>query len=137
MTKRTEEHQDVKDTLYEIGYLIVPTIAQEQLPGVVQEIKSILDSNQATVTSEGEPSLTELAYDINKSSKAYFGWIRFNSLPEVAPQIKKKLDEMKSLLRFLLIKADESTVIIKDEPEIEEAVVEADVEVIPTDTAVI
>lgn len=138
MTKKIEEHQDVQNTLYEIGYLVVPTIAQEQLPGVVQEINKVLETNQATINSEGAPVLQDLAYEINKFSKAYFGWVRFTSTPEKAPEIKNKIDSMDSILRFLLIKADENTVIIKDEPEnTEEVIVESETEVAPADAIVI
>ncbi len=115
MTKRTEEHQDERVQLYEIGYLVVPTVAEEQLPGVVQELKSILEGQGAVIHSEGNPLMRELSYSIGKSDTAYFGWIRFNVKSEVAPVIKQKVEGLEHLLRFLLIKADEDTIIIAPE----------------------
>lgn len=117
MTKHNDKHQDERVQLYEIGYLVVPTVAEEQLPGVVEDIHKILKDNQAEVTFEGAPVLRQLAYEIAKVSvgkrhkfdTAYFGFVVFKTTPDMAPAINKALENIEKILRFILIKTDEET----------------------------
>ncbi len=139
MTKRTEIHQDERVELYEIGYLVVPTVAEEQLPGVVQEIKNVLEKHEAIINHEGAPVLQPLAYEIAKVSvgkrqrfdKAYFGWITFKTVTANAGAIKKEIDTRADILRYILIKADEPVVIaprLSPTGEIESPIVAEDLD---------
>lgn len=118
MTKQTE-HQDVKTDLYEIGYLIVPTVAEEQLPGVVTDIKKVLEKHGAALAQEGAPVLRDLAYQMIKAvagknrryDTAYFGWMTFTAPKAEAPAIKKALDAMEDIIRFIFVKTEEKVII--------------------------
>jgi len=117
MIKQNEIHQDEQVELYEVGYLVVPTVAEEQLPGVVEELHKVLKAHDAEIIMEGSPALRDLAYEIakvsvgkrQKFSRAYFGHVVFKATPAAAPLIKKDLDSNESYLRFILIKTDEET----------------------------
>lgn len=132
MTKQTD-HQDEGVELYEIGYLVVPTVATEQLPGVVEGLKTILTKHEAVISHEGAPALRELAYEMAKISvgkkqrfnKAYFGWVTFKAGPQNVVAIKKEVDAIAELLRFILIKTDEQILLappIAVEGDVEEKV---------------
>jgi len=98
--------------VYELGYHIVSTVAEENLPKEVETLKAIVLQDGGSLISEGEPKLINLAYSMTKSvadtkkkfTTAYFGWIKFETKSELMPVIKKAVDASPTVLRYLLIK---------------------------------
>ncbi|MES2437311.1 MAG: 30S ribosomal protein S6 [Patescibacteria group bacterium] len=108
---KNEMKNDNGMKVYEIGYLLVPTIAEENLPQEVQAIKASIESRQGTFITEDFPTLRPLAYEMvkvvgskrSKYSEAYFGWIKFEATSHAIPLIKEDLDKMETLIRFMTI----------------------------------
>ncbi len=106
------EKQEVGAQVYELGYHIVSTVAEENLPKEVENLKAIVLKDGGSLVSEGEPKLINLAYSMTKSvadskkkfDTAYFGWIKFEAKSELIPEMKKKIDASSTVLRYLLIK---------------------------------
>jgi ribosomal protein S6 len=98
--------------VYELGYHIVSTVAEENVPKEVQNLKDTVLKDGGSLIAEGEPKLINLAYSMTKSvadtkkkfTSAYFGWIKFETKSELMPMIKKAVDANPSVLRYLLIK---------------------------------
>ena len=98
--------------VYELGYHIVSTVAEENVPKEVLTLKAIVLQDGGSLVSEGEPKLINLAYSMAKSvadvkkkfNTAYFGWIKFETKSELMPMIKKAVDQNQNVLRYLLIK---------------------------------
>jgi len=98
--------------VYELGYHIVSTVAEENLSKEVETLKAIVLKDGGSQVSEGEPKLINLAYPMTKSvadtkkkfTSAYFGWIKFETKSELMPEIKKAVDANPNVLRYLLIK---------------------------------
>jgi len=98
--------------VYELGYHIVSTVAEENVPKEVETLKAIVLKDGGSLVSEGEPKLINLAYSMTKSvadakkkfNTAYFGWIKFETKSELMPMIKKAVDQNPHVLRYLLIK---------------------------------
>lgn len=99
------------NTIYEVGYHVLPTVAEERLAAEVTALKDMLESNGAVFISEEFPKLRPLAYMIKKAiagkyhsfSSAYFGWVKFELPTASIPAVKKALDEHPQILRSLLI----------------------------------
>lgn len=98
--------------LYEVGFHIIPIVEEGELDGEVQKIKDILGKHQSRLIGDEQfPKLTTLAYKIPKKvgnkkqsfDKAYFGWIKFECLPEETSEIKKELDTLENILRFIIV----------------------------------
>lgn len=97
--------------IYEIGYLILPTVAEDKLAPEVSKLKEILEEVKAEVVSDEYPALISLEYEMVKRidtknmrfSQGYFGWIKFEAQPEDVETIKKQLDLNKVLLRYIII----------------------------------
>ena len=97
--------------VYEIGYLIVPSIPEEKVSGQVSAIKDILSKHKAEVIADESATLRPLAYTMVKKigttnrrfDSAYFGWIKFEAAPVEVRLIEKEVKEVESILRFLLI----------------------------------
>jgi ribosomal protein S6 len=101
--------RDVK--VYEIGYLIVPSIPEEKVAGEIRAIKDILAKHKVEVIADEMAALRPLAYTMVKKigtvnrrfDSAYFGWIKFEAAPVEVRLIEKEVKEVESILRLLLI----------------------------------
>ena len=116
------EEKEVRLGVYEVGYIMVPTIAEENLGGEVTAFKDMFLENGAVFISDEYPKLIELAYVMsrsinNKSQKfsyGYFGWVKFECNTDQARVIKNILDKNEKLVRYLLIKTvRENTMSVK------------------------
>lgn len=103
---------DVSLSVYEVGYLMVPTIAEENLGAEVSEFKETLTNLGATFIADEHPKMMELAYEMSRSiankkqkfSYGYFGWVKFECTTANATVIKDMLDKNEKLIRYLFIK---------------------------------
>src|SRR3990167_4739043 len=106
------EEKEIRLGVYEVGYLMLPTIAEENLGGEVTLFKDMFTENGATFISDEYPKLIELAYEMSRSienkkqkfSYGYFGWVKFECTTDQAKVIKSILDRNEKLIRFLMIK---------------------------------
>ncbi len=102
----------VGSQVYELGYHIVSTVAEENVPQEVLNLKAVVLQDGGSLVSLGEPKLINLTYSMTKSvadikktfDTAYFGWIKFETKSELMPIIKKAVDQNPLILRYLLIK---------------------------------
>lgn len=98
--------------VYEVGYLLVPTLAEEEIPAVYGNLKELIVSLGGQMISDEMPAMINLAYPMiksisntnNKFTNGYFGWVKFFLDPEKTLDLKKKLDLDNNFLRFLIIK---------------------------------
>ncbi|MDB5253948.1 MAG: Ribosomal protein [Parcubacteria group bacterium] len=111
----TEDHkQEVQ--VYELGYLVLPSVTEDNLPTVVSKIVSVIEKNGTRLDSE-DPFLETLAYSMSKTigarkyvvDEAYIGWMKFEAEPQHVEAIKKDVDAIEEVLRTLLIKAPRET----------------------------
>lgn len=106
------EEEAVKLGVYEVGYIMVPSIAEEGLGAEVTVFKDFLTANGAVFIADEYPKMTELAYEMSRSiankkqkfSYGYFGWVKFECTPAQAKIIKGLLDKNEQLVRYILIK---------------------------------
>ena len=110
--EKVEKLEEGGAQVYELGYHIVPTVAEENLPKEAEALKAIVLMDGGSLVSLGEPKLINLAYSMTKSvadikkkfNTAYFGWLKFETKSELMPTIKKAVDANPNVLRYLLIK---------------------------------
>ena len=106
------EMGDIDPQSYELAFHVLPTIAEGEVIAVFDAIKTVIKKEGGEIMGEEEPERFELAYEIVKHLEgknrrfrsAYFGWVRFNALPQVAALINKEIGAHGSILRHLLIK---------------------------------
>ncbi|MBY0472833.1 30S ribosomal protein S6 [Patescibacteria group bacterium] len=95
--------------VYEVGFHILPTVGDEGVAGVVDQIRSALGN--AEIISEQFPERKRLAYTVERSltgkrekyDEAYFGFIKFALERESINAFEDALRANKNVLRFLLI----------------------------------
>lgn len=112
-----EEEKKIKkkvkeQMVYELGYLVVPNLSEEDVAIFYSDIKNMINSFDGEVFSDEIPKLINLAYPMvkivtnvrNKFDTAYFGWMKFDMDTQKLLEFKKKLDLEPRLVRFLIIK---------------------------------
>ena len=107
-----EEKEVMKNSVYEVGYIMVPTVAEENVGGEVTIFKDMFTDKGATFISDEYPKMMELAYEMSRSiankkqkfSYGYFGWVKFECTTHQAKIIKDLLDKNEKLVRYLMIK---------------------------------
>ncbi|KND48469.1 MAG: hypothetical protein AB200_01925 [Parcubacteria bacterium C7867-005] len=115
----TEDHKENEGTagVYEVGYLILPSVTEENLSKVVDKLVSVVEKAGATKLDSEEPHLEELAYSMSKSvgarkyvvDEAYIGWMKFEAESSQVEAIKIGVDKIEEVLRSLLIKTPRET----------------------------
>ncbi|MGB8815816.1 MAG: 30S ribosomal protein S6 [Minisyncoccia bacterium] len=113
MEKKEIIAKKIDEKVYEVGYHLISSIAEENVPGEVEKIKEILAKENSVIISEENPKLRPLTYTIKKAfggtykkfDKAYFGFIKF-ALTEGGDitKIDSFMKSNESVLRYLVIK---------------------------------
>lgn len=105
----SSQAQGSKTPVYEIGFHIVPTIAEDAIASMVEKIRATLGGSE--IIKDQFPSKVVLAYTVERSeqgkrekfNEAYFGWIKFAAERESIPAIEIAVRNMKEVLRYILI----------------------------------
>jgi ribosomal protein S6 len=111
--------------VYELGFLLVPSTAETEVPSLVDTLKASITEAGGTVHSTGTPEFIDLAYTIEKNvaskkmkwSQGYFGWVKFEANPEAMETIKKALDANTNVIRYLLVKTTLDNSIVFKKPK--------------------
>jgi ribosomal protein S6 len=109
--KKTNEKEDMS-TVYEVSYLLLPSLASELVPAKVASIHDAVEKAGGQVISGENPTLIDLAYPMtkviqtmrHKCFQGYFGWLKFEIAKDGIKEVKKTLDGNDDILRYLIIK---------------------------------
>jgi len=110
--EKEEEVVEGVSRVYELGYLLVPTITEDNVGATYSGLKDVITSFGGVFIADEMPKSIPLAYSMvkvianvrNKFSTAYFGWVKFEMDAQKVLELKKKLDLDVNVIRFLLIK---------------------------------
>jgi ribosomal protein S6 len=97
---------------YECAFHILPTIADEEVPGVVESLKALITRGGGTTTDEEVSERYDLAYEIatqvdgmnRRFNAAHFGWVRFMLVPTALPSVVEEMKQKPEILRHLVIR---------------------------------
>ena len=107
-----ENKTEGRAQVYELGFHIVPSVTENDLPSEVSVIKSHIDGLKGVVISEEFPKIQNLSYTLEKTvggvkqkfDKAYFGWIKFEADSSSILAIEEAVKKSPHIVRYLLIK---------------------------------
>src|SRR5579872_5683652 len=93
----TEDHKESQ--IYELGYLLLPSIAEEDVSHVVDAIKGIVKKGGGVEIDAESPINIDLAYTMTKTigarkyvvNDAYIGWTKFECEPSSIAEIERAL----------------------------------------------
>ena len=103
---------EANSRVYELGYLLVPTLSEEDVPVAFGNLKELVSSLGGIAISDEMPKMLALAYPMvkvitnvrNKFKNAYFGWVKFTMDSDKVLELKKRLDLDPNFIRFLILK---------------------------------
>lgn len=106
------EEKELNTQVYELGYLLVPTLSEEEVRGYFTSLKDMISNAKGEFISEEMPRLIPLAYEMtkvisnvnHKFNDGYFGWIKFEMSTQDVLDLKAKLDLESNIIRFLITK---------------------------------
>lgn len=112
-----EAERDVKE-VYEVGYHILPTVAEDALESEVNKVTDLLKKLDADFVGERFPAKVQLAYGIETKidgsrrtfDSAYFGWVAFELKPSALSKIEDTLKSHENILRYVVIKTSRDAV---------------------------
>lgn len=117
-----KEEEGFGGNIYELSFLFVPTITEEEIAGRFADLKTLLEKAGAVFIAEDMPRSMELAYQMSRTiankktwfDRAYFGWVKFELVPEKVDEFKPVLARNEEIIRFLVIRTvRESTLAVK------------------------
>jgi ribosomal protein S6 len=113
---QNNSHDEAEDSagrvkFYEVGYVLLSSIAKEKVAQEAAVITDALAKAGAKMVAHGDPELTPLAYVMTKKihganhrcDEGYFGWVKFELTAGAIAEVKKALDADESILRYLLM----------------------------------
>lgn len=96
--------QDVKKQLYEIGFLAISSLMEEEARDFHQKIKNEAQEFGALVEDEGGIEKIRLSYPIKKHLEAHLGSFKFILDPAKIDKFNSKLKAETQILRYLCVK---------------------------------
>lgn len=102
--------------LYELSFIIIPDIKEDEVAAHADKIKSLITGNKGEVGKEQAPQKRKLAYPIKHQRQGYFGYFHFYSNPAAVPSVHKQLLLDETLLRHLIIAVDKKQVAQMQKP---------------------
>jgi len=99
-------------SIYEIGYLVVPSVPEEKIPEETEALRAIIIAVGAVIIAEEVPRRQRLAYEMRKKTvssaydkyhEAYFGWFKFELATDKIDGLKKAFENRPSVLRLLVV----------------------------------
>ncbi len=110
--------------VYELGYIVNPNMSEGNLAKEREALVALITKYKGIVISEGQPQLIDLAYEMSrvinnkrqKYNQGYFGWIKFDTTPDLIDALTEEVDAMTSLVRFLVIKTVRENILTSDTP---------------------
>lgn len=112
----TEDRKE--NQVYELGYLLLPSLVEESLSDAVQAIKGIIKKAGFAELDSEDPLRMDLAYTMSKTigarkyivDEAYIGWVKFEGEGTSLAEVNTAVTALDEVLRFLIVKAKRETV---------------------------
>lgn len=124
-------------SVYEVGYHIVPTVADTELDAAIRPLMDAVKAAGAEVVGERAPLPIRLAYSLEKKvdgvkrvfDEAYFGWVAFEAPRPAIAGIDAAFKKNPLVLRYLTTETKRETVAaVLADPSLDAAMVKEEME---------
>ena len=86
---------------YELMYIIDPNIGEENIAGIVEKFKTLIETN-GTIDEMEEMGKRKLAYEINDISEGYYVLVKFVSAPDFPAELDRVLGITEGVIRSMI-----------------------------------
>lgn len=107
-----DEKIEKEGRVYEIGYILVPTLELDKVGEVVTGLKQAIEAKGGKMVSEGQPNLMNLSYEMSRTidnkktwfNTGYFGWIKFEMEGDNAVLFEASIKLDEKIIRYMIVK---------------------------------
>jgi small subunit ribosomal protein S6 len=103
----SDEEGKVFMPLYEHVFLARQDVSTQQVEGLVQSFRSLLEERGGTVGKTEYWGLKSLTYRIKKNRKAHFTLLNIDAPHEAVAELERQIGLSTDVIRFLTIRVDE------------------------------
>jgi small subunit ribosomal protein S6 len=93
--------------LYEHVFLARQDVSAQQVEGLVQSFRSLLEEQGGTVGKTEYWGLKSLTYRIKKNRKAHFTLLNIDAPPAAVAELERQMRLSTDVIRFLTVRVDE------------------------------
>lgn len=112
MDEKEFDHVGDDPRIYEVGFHILSTIAEDALGAEVTAVRDVIEAAGGKLIADEYPRHIDLAYPMlhvaaNKRAyhhTAYFGWMKFEADSAAIKKINTALKGNDNILRFIVVK---------------------------------
>lgn len=88
---------------YELAILVSPELQEEEMKNFLQKVSDTIQQEGGSIKEAKSPIKKKLGNEINGAKTAFFAVYDFDLEAEKLDNLKQKLKEEKSILRFMLV----------------------------------
>ena len=92
---------------YEHVFLTRQDISAQQVEGLVQEFRAIIEGRGGTIGKTEYWGLRSLTFRIKKNRKAHFSLMNLDAPPDAVAELERQMRLSTDVIRFLTVKVDE------------------------------
>jgi small subunit ribosomal protein S6 len=92
--------------LYEHVFLARQDLSQQQIDGLVEQYKGVIEAGGGSIGRVENWGLKSLTYRINKNRKAYYTLMDLSAPPAAIKEMERQMGLSEDVLRFMTIKVD-------------------------------
>ncbi len=86
---------------YELLYIVRPTLSEEELKGLTEEIASVIQKADGELLKNEVWQKRTLAYPIKKFKQGYYVLVHFKASPDLPKVLEEKMRIKEDILRFM------------------------------------
>ncbi len=86
--------------IYEITYLALPELEEDELNSLQEKIASFVEKESGVLVEKTRPIKKSLGYPLKEKSTAFLGKIDFQMAPDKIKELEKSLKEIAEILRY-------------------------------------
>ncbi len=91
---------------YELAFIIRPTVAEEGVTGVVEQVSQLVKTGNGEVTSVDVWGRRTLAYPIDKYREGTYVLCQIKLPPAAMVELERNLKLSEEIIRYLLVKVE-------------------------------
>lgn len=89
---------------YEGMYIIRPSLSEEQIKAIIEEINAIFTTRGSEKVDVNEWGMRELAYEIDNETKGFYVVFNVEATPEAVAEYNRICNIREDILRHIIIK---------------------------------
>ena len=93
---------------YETIFIIRPTIAEDEITGIIEKVNSIIEADGGTFIRVDKWGLKKLAYLIKKESQGHYVYVDYASIPASVAEMERIFRIDDRILKYLTVKLADS-----------------------------